>query len=536
MLTIDKCNALFYFVLLLGLTVLLYTHPFLRYPYDMIHHLIVMDDIYMQLIDPMQKHVGIWINDIYIMIPTEKYESLVLDRPRYLWHYMWAEVFACLNIDSTQMILRAKIIHIVQTMISFASIYYFSHVVLRNVFKDMPTTQLRWLSLWSVLIWLSIFATFSGLYHQVWIMWYSVNYQITLPLFWYMLGLTLVLLLEKTSWKIKLFFALQILLLTRFMIQVHSMEFLYYLMHISVFSLVFIDKVYLLIKKYFYIVIPIILAIIYMTKYYQPEKSLVFKYLSIEKLPALYEYIMQAGAFLLSGYNRASASVNELMYFILYLGIVFVTYLLWEKYKKREIKIQFRVLLFIILTSAFVLIPLDQFSGGLFSVITSMPVVNRLYYSSSLFVLIPIFTYYIFQKYKPRYIHLLIALSLVSVTIFSKYNNVLNHNYYKNIQSIKYSFDERKIGFNLSQTQISIIKEELDTYEKNNMSHKEIRYYARADIAFVIKYFFHKNVYWKGRSVNPDHKKIYEENKNNKDYHQILFEIPQSFPRYRPYS
>jgi len=531
----DRYNILFYLVLFLGFIALLYSNPFLRYPYDMIHHLIVMDDIYMQLIDPAQKFVGIWANYIYIMIPIGEYEPLVLDRPRYLWHYMWAEVFACLNIDSTQMIFRAKIIHIVQTMISFASIYYFSHVVLRNVFKRISTQQLRWLSLWSVLIWVTIFATFSANHHQVWMMWYSVNYQITLPLFWYMLGLTLVLLLEETPWKIKLFFAFQILLLSRFTLQVHSMEFLYYLMHMAIFSLVFIDKVYFLLKRYFYIVIPVIFAIVYIAKNYQPEKSLIFNYLSLEKLPKLYEYILQAGAFLLSGYNRASASVNELMYFILYFGIVFIIYLLWQKYNKREIMIQFRVLFFIILTSLFILIPLYQLSGGLFSVITSMLVVNRLYYSSSLFVLIPIFTYYILQGYKSKYIHLFIALSLTLVIIFSKHSAVLNHNYYKNIQSLKDSFNEQKVGFNLSQFQINMIKKQLDTYEKNNTSHKEIRYYARADIAFIIKYLFHKSVYWKGRSANPAYKKIYKDHKDNKDYENILFKIPQKFPEYRPY-
>ena len=236
---INKNNRLFYFIILLGCITLLYSNPFLRYPYDMFHHLIVMDDIYMQLIHPIEKVVGIWANDIYILIPTGEMEPLTLIRPRYLWHYMWAEIFFYLDIGSTQMFLRAKIIHVTQTIISLASIYYFSNVVLRNIFKNIPSYTLKWVSLWSVIIWLTIFATFSAAYHQVWIMWYSLNYQITLLLFWYMLGLTLVLLLEKTSWKTKFFFIFQILLLSRFMIQVHSMEFLYYLMHIALLGLVF---------------------------------------------------------------------------------------------------------------------------------------------------------------------------------------------------------------------------------------------------------------------------------------------------------
>ncbi len=131
--------------------------------------------------------------------------------------------------------------------------------------------------------------------------------------------------------------------------------------------------------------------------------------------------------------------------------------------------------------------------------------------------------------------YLFIALSLVLVTLFSKHTDVLNHNYYKNIKSIKNSFNERKVGFTLSQDQIDTVGELILKYEQNNYTHRKIKFYVRADIAFVIKYIYHKEVYWEGRSRNPDYGKIYEKNKNHKDYENILFEIPQGFPIYRPY-
>jgi len=533
-------NKLFYLVILLGIIALFYTTPFLRYPYDMIHHLIVIDDFYIQLTHSIQKFTGIWVNNIYIMIPTgEEIAPIHMARPRYLWHYIWAELFTYLDIDSTQMILRAKIIHVTQTLISLTSVYYFSHVVLRNIFKNIPTHFLQWLSLWSVIIWLSIFATASAFYHQVWMMWYSVNYQITLPLFWYILGLTLVLLLEKTSWKIKLFFILQILLLSRFMLQVHSMEFLYYLMHMAILGFVFLDKIYFFLKKYFYIVIPLIMAIIYMAIRYMPEKPLIFNYISFEKLPILYEKIMHEGTILLNGYNRAFASINELMYIIGLFGGLFLLYQIYILYyQKMNSHINKRMLLFITLTSFFVLIPLYQFSGGLFSVVTYTAVVNRLYYSSSLFVVLPIVAYGMLFRYKNNIltINLVLLIVLVSTGVFSKYNPILHHNYYKNIQSMQNSFQEKKVGFNLSQPQIDIIKQKLVSDDRNNQSNKKIRYYARADIAFVIRYFFHKEVYWKGRRTNLDYIKAHDQNRNNKNYYQILFETPKDFPIYRPYT
>jgi len=532
-------KKLFFIVIILGFVALLSTHPFLRYPYDMIHHLIIIDDIYLQLLHPLQKVIGIWTNDNYIMIQTKEYESFQLARPRYLWHYLWAEIFTILQIDSTQIILRAKIIHIVQVSISVASIYYFSNVILRNIFKNISISPLRWLSLWSVFIWLTIFATFSATYHQVWIMWYSVNYQITLPIFWYILALTVVLLIEDTSWKIKLFFIFQILLLSRFMLQVHSMEFLYYLMHITIFTLIFIDKIYLFIIRYYYIILPLIVAIIYMFILYLPEKPLIFDYFSLEKLPELYQKIMHEGQILINGFNRAFASINELMYLISILGSFFLVYQFYLYfYKKIQTDINIRMLIYVTLTSLFILIPLYQFSGGLFAVTTYTMVVNRFYYSASLFLILPIVIYGIFAKYKINilYMNLAMILLLTSVSIFSKHNNILQHNYYKNLKSIKNSFNERKVGFNLNQAQINMIKNRLDLYEKNNTSFKEIRYFARADIAFVIKYFFHKEVYWKGRSKDPDYLNSYKKYKYNKKYKNILFKVPKGFPSYRPYT
>ena len=533
-----KQKFIFYIFISIGLLTILWSFPFLRYPYDMIYHLMVIDDFYTQLTHPIQKMVGIGTNDIYFMVPNGTAEqSIDLGRPRFLWHYLWAELFYLLDIDSTQMLLRAKIIHVIQTYISLFSLYYFSKVVIRNTFKTLNEMRLKWLSFWSVIIWVTLYATSSAAYHQVWLLWYSVNYQITLPLFWYMLGVTLVLLLEDVSWKMRLFFALQIVLLSRFMLQVHSMEFLYYLMHMAVIGLVFIDKIYLLFKKYFYIVIPIILAIVYIAKHYQPEKSLIFSYFSWERLPVLYDKIMHEGQILLSGYNRASASVNELMVFIGMVGSLFLLYQLYlREYKKIDTHTDTRMLIYIALTSLFVLIPLYQFSGGLFSVITHTMVVNRLYYSSSLFMVLPVIVYYLFQKYNFRYTHLFILSSLILVTVFSKHTDVMHHNYYKNIQSIKNSFSERKVGFNLSKEQIEAIGKVLEDDVADNQTGRPICYYARADIAFVIKYMYHKDVYWEGRRENPDYQKVYNQRKENRDCNHKLFEIPKDFPQYDPYT
>jgi len=530
-------EILFYSIVFLGLIAILFSYPFLRYPYDMIQHLIGIDDIYMQLVNPIKKVVGIWVNDIYTMIPSGKYVAIPIPEGRYIWHYLWAKVFMIVGLKSDAIFLRARMIHIFQIYITLFSLYYFTKVIIRNVYTKIPSIMLKWLSLWSVVIWVTIFATASIRHHQVWIMWYSVNYQITLPLFWYMTALTLVLLLEEVSLQKKIFFVLQILLLSRFILQAHSMEFMYYLMYLFVFSLVFVDKLFMYLKKHFYIFFPLLGGIYYIMRHYQPEQSKIFYYLSVEKLPELYKEILQEGQVLIGGANRAFASVNELMYFIGLVALLFLIHLVWDKVRRKHMDINMRMILFISITSLFVLIPLSQFLGGLFGIITKTMVVNRLYYSSSLFVVFPIIMYYMVKTYNMslRIMHIIFLISLVSIYIFSKHTTVLQHNYYKNIQSIKNSFYERRVGFHLSTEEIKMIGKQMKQYETVNITSKKIRYYARADIAFVIKYIYHKNVYWKGRHANPNHVKAYQYYKNNKDYAHILFKTPKDFPRYKPY-
>lgn len=530
-------SALFYTIVCIGLAAVLFTTPFLRYPFDMFYHLIVIDDFYTQLIHPVHKHIGIWTDGAYMVIPTQETEPITLSRPRFLWHYIWAYLFYLVHIDSAQLFFRAKIIHVVQTYISLFAIYYFSNVVIRNIVKPIAAIKLKWLSLWSTIIWLTVYATASQGHHQIWLMWYSLNYQITLPLFFYITALTLVLFLEETDIKTKVFFIAQILLLSRFMLQVHSMEFMYYLMHMAVFTLVFIDKIYILLKRYFYIVLPLIGAFIYMAKHYQPEKSEIFDYLSIDKLPALHEKIMQQGLYLVNGYNRAFASVNELIYVSLFAGTLLLLYFAWKTYSKKEGNINLRMYLYLYLTSLFVLIPLFQFSGGLFAIITKTMVVNRLYYSASLFVLLPLFFYIVSKqlKWDSLKLNLAIATSLIIVAVVSKHTDMLYHNYYKNLQSLKNSFDPHKTGFNLTEKQIKAIGTQLTHYENTHINIMGIRYYARPDIAFVLKYIYRRNVFWQRWKHYFDYQKEYEKAVKTGNVKAVLFKTPKRFPGYFPY-
>jgi hypothetical protein len=112
---------------------------------------------------------------------------------------------------------------------------------------------------------------------------------------------------------------------------------------------------------------------------------------------------------------------------------------------------------------------------------------------------------------------------------------MVRHNYYKNVVSIVNSFDKKKVGFHLTERHIEEIANRVRRYERNRKSEKPVKYFAREDIAFVLKYMLHKNVYWISRGANLNFKERYEKEKRNKKIDAVLFETPAGFPVYKPF-
>ncbi len=507
------------FYLLFGalLVGVLFSSPFMRYPYDIYYHLMHIDAL------------GGAGN---------------IPEGRFIWHYIWAKFFDLLRVGQSEIFFRAKIIHFIQTYMAIFSIYYFSNVVIRNIFLNITTITTKYLALWSVIVWLTIFATFSMHHQLVWLQWYSVTYQITLPLFWYMAALSLVLLFEESSLPKKIFFTLQILLIARFILQAHSMEFLYFLMFLGTLALVYSSKVWLLFKKHPYPSIIIALLPVLFAQFYQPEESKFFKYLTPEGFPFLAKHIVIYGEYILDGRNRASASINELMYLVWLLGFFVICVAVKDILQKRVLFINLKLFITILLTSLFVLIPIFWWSAGIFGIITNENVVHRIYYSSTIFLLLPIFVYFLVHRFfagkRELFITNLLIVSTLSATLlYSKYGTQ-NAVYYQNVKSLYNSFSSEKVGFHLSGEQIALIGNELQKYESNNSAHKSNFYFSRNDIAFVLKYIYRRDVYfeeWEKRTFNPDFAAIYRAHlkKCSPKQNCILFETPAGFPPYAPY-
>jgi len=511
---------IFYSILfILIVTFFLFMNPFLRYPFDMYAHL--------ELID-------------------KNYFNSSIPKNREFWHWIWAKIFYFFNIDNSQIFLRAYVIHYVQILISFGAVFYLSKVVIKYFFIDINNFDIKYLSLWSTFIWFTIYATQSMGFHQVWILWYSINYQITLPIVLFMLGITISLLYSSHNIYYRIFYIFIILFLAIIVVKMHVMELLYYLMYVFTLGIIYIDKIFIYIRKNIYISIGIfsgvglfIIKLPVLLSHIESKSSRIIPYLHFSKIHELYYQIMRDGAILIHGRNRAQDSINELIYVSIFLIIILILFIIFRYIKFKRCDINVRLLLFLVITTLFVLIPTFQFTSGLAGIlVSSIDVVNRFYYSSLIFLVIPIFTYY-FIKIVGRknifYVNIAIISILISTLIYSKYYSQ-NHNYYKNIKSIVNSYDKKNVGFHLNKEQIKEIGKLRDIYKKKLNINKPY-FFAREDIAFVLKFIYREKVdlpeHYNGGYLNINF--FIKDFNKTKSNNKILFETPNNFPNYTPY-
>jgi len=500
-------KILLYLLFTVGIGAIFLSHPFMRYPYDMWAHLISIDNSY-----------------DYTSIPEG----------RRVWHLIWREIFDFFGISRRDILLRGDIIHRVQAVISFGAIYLFSLVVIRNLYIQVESLHHRYMALWSTLLWFTLFATFSTFYHHTWILWYSISYQVTLPLFFYITSLTLILFLERNSWYKKVLYTLQIITLSLFILKVHSMEYFYYLLYITILFIIFAKDTWRIFKKYSYFFIVVIVVLLLFANSYHGDEARLLSYLYSFQFEELYQLIVYEGTLLVNGINRAEASINEMMVVILFSTLFMILSLY-----KSPLVLSRKMFLFLLITSLFVVIPLFVWSAGLASLFTKLSVVNRIYYSASLFVLLPI-SLYALTAYCNSGRHLLVFnISLIviifSTFFYSKYY-AKSPVYYANIQSLKQSLFEEKVRFNLSKEEIETLGKELLKYPQSSAS-MEVLFWARADIAVVLKYIYHKDVFWRGRRATPSKKKFedYCATLNPQEIRCELFQTPKNFPSYSPY-
>jgi hypothetical protein len=281
-----------FFLLLIGigLYAIFQTHPLMTFGFDMWYHLDRIDQIM---------------------------SGGIAERKRYTWYVPWAIILKYFAIGDV--LIRANIIHYTQMLISVMCVYVSSNIFLKCLFKAklsrVDNIKLKFIAVLSTILWTTLNATESQGLHHVWLFWYSINYQITLPLYILATALTLQIVDHSNSKQQKKYSLVLIGCIVIYILLTHEMEFLYYFIAFLSIIVCYADMIYKRTSiKYIIWVVLILFIVAFFYKYfYFGEVPALIKYIDRGFYSTINEKIIQYGNENINGLNRASASVNEML-------------------------------------------------------------------------------------------------------------------------------------------------------------------------------------------------------------------------------
>jgi hypothetical protein len=410
------------------------------------------------------------------------------------WHSTWAFVLRVLDVKD--IFAYAVIIHRAQFVLNCVIIYVASRLLFSAL---LPTADImnsrstasrkHWLSslaISSVLVWLTVIGTVST-FQQAWIMWYSVNYQITLPILFLALALIVNGVTVSQSRKIvvmKLCGSLALLTLIYFY---HAGELAYLVFYLPILLICFTTK-----RNYKKTLILMMLALIVMlvgVKFYSDIVPGLIKLLKAGDWSQIKERINIDGLYNIQGGNRYLANWNEL-YALSVFMVVPIALLVWT----RRIHFNQRVFLFIALSLVFCFIPTFKYSAGIASLISYDGIVNRYYFASFVFMMLPIVAYSIVWNVKLlRHPTILVAIVMVLMGLVFSYSRSINHGgvYYQNVKSIRDSLYQDRVGLDMPAIEVESIGRQINAAEKKYGT-DQIIFCANYDKSHIVRYIYRK--------------------------------------------
>ena len=254
------------------------------------------------------------------------------------------------------------------------------------------------LAISSTLVWFTVIGTVST-FQQAWIMWYSVNYQITLPIL--MLAISL--------------------LLNIFIIN-HNDGTFYLKLSLSILLLALV---------YFYHAAALLF---FALQNYTDRKPELIQLLINGDMNSIVDNIRKYGQYNVNGGNRRIANWNEM--YILSLLVV-IPMMLYANIKK--ILPQLKASLFVLLSLVFCFIPNFIYTAGIASLVSYAEIVNRYYFASFIHLVVPLFVYvFTFNKFKHAHAFVVFACTFCIIFILYSYSKTSsNKTYFYNILSLK---------------------------------------------------------------------------------------------------
>lgn len=405
------------------------------------------------------------------------------------WHSTWA--FIIRNLGPSDVFSNATIVHRGQFILIGIIIYQAAKqlfaALLPSIKFSGDKNKQQWLSslsISSVIVWFTIIGTVST-FQQAWIMWYSVNYQITLTFLFLSIALFVnVIAVEQrtVSKTVKLANSLFLLVLIYLF---HAGELAYLVFYLPILLLCFSNKENY--KKTLVFMVIIFIVIFFAEKFYTDIRPNLVKYIFEGDLIKIKNELKIHGAYNVQGGNRYSANWNEL-YALSTILIIPIAILAWNKFNQ----INKRVLLFIALSLIFCFIPNFKFTAGLASLISYDQIVNRYYFASFIFLLLPLCLYLITSHFK--IVHspsLLILFTLMFIGLVFTYSKMINNKgvYYQNVKSIINSLDQKRVGLETSASEIESIGQQIKAAQAQYGS-ENIIYCSTYDKGHIVKYVY----------------------------------------------
>lgn len=464
----NSYRLLFWTILFLGLTFIVLSFPMMKLRFDIWQHI---DQIRSYVIDANANVTS-----------------------RAVWLKMWAYVFRFLNIND--IFTYATVIHRVQFVLSCTAIYFAAKQLFKALLMfdegESAIEKKQWLSslaLSSVVVWLTVIGTFS-FFQQAWIMWYSVNYQITLPMLFLALGLSVNALTVAQGTKLVVYKAISAFALVLGIYFFHAGELAYLGFYILIGVLCFGSK-FKLNWKYALIGATFLSIVLYLLirMYSDHVPALITLIKNGEYFKILTEIQAKGKWNAIDGGNRFSANWNELYRFSVFAFIPLAVFA-WFK----PLQVNQRVLCFVGLSLAFCFIPTFQYSAGLASLISYDGIVNRYYYASLIFLILPLCAYFVVINFKaikhPIGLLGLVFFIMLSVLIYSKKIN--NEGvYFKNVQSISHSIKKKKIDIGVSDAFIASTGLQVSAAESQYINTRFV-YCGSFESLYITRYIYGK--------------------------------------------
>lgn len=464
--SVDGYSFVFWSIVIVGIVFIASSYPMMKLRFD------------------IWQHIG--NIDILVFNPDAKVV-------RSNWHSTWAFFFRALGIND--IFTYAVIIHRVQFVLNCIIIYYTARLLFSALLpmielgdgdnKSNRRKQcLSSLAISSVLVWLTVIGTVST-FQQAWIMWYSVNYQITLAFLLLALALFVNVVSLEQSNTLKTIKLMGSLLLLTLIYLYHAGELAYLVFYLPILLICFTTK-----KNYkntFILMVAVLIVVLVGVKFYSDIVPGLIGLLKEGDWTQIKEKINIYGLYNVQGGNRYLANWNEL-YALSVLMVAPIALLAWTKRNH----VNQRVFLFIALSLVFCFIPTFKYSAGIASLISYDGIVNRYYFASFVFVLVPLCSYFVAYHFKILQHPVVLVLTVLGLMglVFS-YSKQFNHDgvYYQNVKSIKNSLYQDRVGIDMPASEIESIGRQIRAANAQ-YGYNQVFFCADYDKSHIVRYIY----------------------------------------------